>query len=108
MRSHQSTPDWCLRNHEHSTMIKEIPPQICLLALLTFGCARVASASTVASDDASQAPYTNGWQAGDNGGTGFGPWTFAFSGLRTDLLYDPQFVDRGPLAGDHLDAPTFA
>jgi hypothetical protein len=24
------------------------------------------------------------------------------------LLYDPQFVDRGPLAGDHLGAPTFA
>src|SRR4051812_42176160 len=65
-------------------------------------------AVTIAADDASQSAYTNGWQAGDNGGTGFGAWTFAFSGNRSDLLYDPQFIDRSPLAGDHFGAPTFA
>src|SRR4051812_21258524 len=88
--------------------IKRTPPQIYLSALLAMGCARLASAITVASDDASQAPYANGWQAGDNGGIGFGAWTFSFSGNRPDLLFDPQFVDRGPLPGDHLGAPTFA
>jgi hypothetical protein len=88
--------------------LRRLPAHLFLVLLLASGQGRAASAITVASDDASQAPYTNGWQAGDNGGTGFGPWTFAFSGLRSDLLYDPQFIDRGPLAGDHLGAPTFA
>jgi hypothetical protein len=69
---------------------------------------RSAYALTLASDDASQLAYTNGWQAGDNGGTGFGPWVLAFSGNRGDLLYDPQFIDRAPLPGDTLGAPTFA
>src|SRR3954452_7909762 len=88
--------------------IKRIPPQICLFAVLAISYQRLATAVTVASDDASQAAYTNGWQAGDNGGTGFGAWTFAFSGNRGDLLYDPQFIDRAPLPGDHLGAPTYA
>src|SRR4051812_1740851 len=88
--------------------IKTRPPQIYLFALLAIGCARLASAITVASDDASQTAYADGWQAGDNGGAGFGAWTFGFSGSRPDLLYDPQFIDRGPLPGDHLGAPTFA
>src|SRR4051795_8426695 len=71
--------------------LRRLPAHLFLVLLLASGQGRAASAITVASDDASQAPYTNGWQAGDNGGTGFGPWTFAFSGLRSDLLYDPQF-----------------
>src|SRR4051812_1432811 len=88
--------------------IKRIPPQICLFAVLAISYQRLATAVTVASDDASQAAYTNGWQVGDNGGTGFGASTFWFSGLRSDLLYEPQFIDRGPLPGDHLGGPTFA
>jgi hypothetical protein len=84
-------------------------PALCFIVFgLAISYPRLASAITVASDDASQAPYTNGWQAGDNGGIGFGAWTFGFSGIRSDLLYEPQFVDRGPLPGDHLSAPTFA
>jgi hypothetical protein len=84
-------------------------PALCFIVFgLAISYPRLASAITVASDDASQAPYTNGWQAGDNGGIGFGAWTFGFSGIRSDLLYEPQFVDRGPLPGDHLGAPTFA
>src|SRR5262249_43182792 len=27
-------------------------------------------------DVATNSPYADGWQAGDNGGTGFGPWSF--------------------------------
>jgi hypothetical protein len=30
--------------------------------------------STLAFDDATDAAYDDGWQAGDNGGSGFGPW----------------------------------
>src|SRR3954465_5736371 len=88
--------------------IKSTPPQICLFAVLAISYPRLATAVTVASDDASQASYANGWQVGDNGGTGFGAWNFGFSGNRPELLYDPQFIDRGPLPGDHLGAPPFA
>jgi hypothetical protein len=84
-------------------------PALCfVMVVLAISCRLSAAAVVGASDDASQAPYVNGWQAGDNGGTGFGAWTFAFSGNRPDLLYDPQFIDRGPLPGDNLGAPTFA
>lgn len=34
----------------------------------------------VASDDASNAAYNDGWQSGDNGGTGFGAWSLSTSG----------------------------
>src|SRR4051794_32651620 len=88
--------------------IKKILAHFFLFAFLAISYQRLAIAVTVASDDASQAAYTNGWQVGDNGGTGFGAWTFGFSGLRSDLLYEPQFIDRGPLPGDHLGGPTFA
>src|SRR6476619_4499680 len=68
--------------------------------------ADTASASVVASDNASNASYTDGWQTGDNGGIGFGPWTLSFSG--SGLLYPPQFIDRTPLSGNSLGAPAFA
>src|SRR5262245_9665487 len=32
--------------------------------------------ASAASDSALDPVYDNGWQAGDNGGTGFGPWDF--------------------------------
>lgn len=64
-------------------------------------------AVTISTDDASQQPYANGWQAGDNGGLGFGPWMFAFSGNDSGLFHDPQFIDRGPLAANSLSAPSF-
>jgi hypothetical protein len=69
-----------------------------------------AESAIVASDDASQPAYSNGWQAGDNGGTGFGAWTFAYSGNNTNgLLYSPQFIDTAPpLPANTLGAPSFA
>ncbi len=67
-----------------------------------------------ASDSAGNAPYADGWDAGDNGGTGFGSWAFSFSGDATLLnpIYsmDPSFIDGvglGPLAGNSLGAPAF-
>jgi hypothetical protein len=37
------------------------------------------SYAQIASDNATNAPYADGWQDGDNGGSGFGPWSFAGS-----------------------------
>src|SRR4051794_36194171 len=34
-----------------------------------------ARAAIVATDDASQATYNDGWQVGDNGGSGYQPWS---------------------------------
>jgi hypothetical protein len=62
----------------------------------------------IAFDDASQTAYANGWQAGDNGGAGFGPWSFTFSGNVNDLVHPPQFIDNAPLAANSLGAPAFA
>jgi hypothetical protein len=77
----------------------------CLTALVLTRSARSA---VFAADNASNAAYSDGWQAGDNGGTGFGPWIFSFSGSGSGLLYLPQFIDNGPLPGDSLGAPSFA
>jgi hypothetical protein len=66
-----------------------------------------ALAVTLAADDASQAAYSDGWQAGDNGGVGFGPWQLDYSGLIPGLFHDPQFIDQMPLSGNTLGAPAF-
>jgi hypothetical protein len=63
--------------------------------------------ATVASDEASQAAYADGWQNGDNGGTGFKPWSLAYSGVPTGLQHDPQFIARSPLSGNLLATPAF-
>lgn len=39
-----------------------------------------AFAANVASDNASNAAYSDGWQTNDNGGTGFGAWTLSTGG----------------------------
>src|SRR5438046_9319594 len=40
-----------------------------------LSCAGPARALVIASDDASQSAYSDGWQTGDNGGSGFLPWS---------------------------------
>jgi hypothetical protein len=66
-----------------------------------------APAVTIAADDASQSAYADGWQSGDNGGSGFGPWALDYSGLLPGLFHAPQFIDRLPLSGNSLGAPAF-
>jgi hypothetical protein len=62
-----------------------------------------------ASDNAGNPPYADGWQDGDNGGSGFNPWTSAFSGDSGAILHGgPKFIDNGPLAGNSLGKPAFA
>jgi hypothetical protein len=65
-------------------------------------------AVTIAADNASNPAYIDGWQAGDDGGIGFGPWDLAFSGNGIGLFHDPQFIDNVPLAGNSLGSPAFA
>jgi hypothetical protein len=81
-------------------------------------------AATLAEDKADHAgadPYDDGWQAGDNGGFGFGPWNFDLSynspvqqriddGLRTGTETSSMFNDIGrawtlfnPIGGDGGD-----
>jgi hypothetical protein len=79
-----------------------------IFVLLVSSVSEAGAATTIASDDASQAVYNNGWQAGDNGGTGFGPWTFKYSGVLTGLFHAPQFIDGPALSGNSLGAPAFA
>ena len=46
-------------------------------------------------DSATDPVYSDGWQAGDNGGTGFGPWSF--DGTYTSVLQ--QSMDDGLMTG---------
>ncbi len=49
--------------------------------------APVASAADIASDNASNAPYDDGWQYGDNGGTGFSEWRLFENGTEGSSGY---------------------
>jgi hypothetical protein len=89
--------------------IRSSIPAVVLAATCPIVCfmSKSPCVAAIAGDNASSSAYANGWQAGDNGGAGFGPWTLSFSGSSA-LLYPPQFIDNGPLAGDSLGKPTFA
>jgi hypothetical protein len=79
------------------------------LSLIAFAAVgNSAPAVTIAADDASQPAYADGWQTGDIGGSGFGPWALNYSGLLPGLFHAPQFIDRAPLSGNSLGAPAFA
>ena len=51
-----------------------------MLSLLALIMASVAQAATLGSDNTSSSAYSDGWQNGDNGGAGFGPWTLNTTG----------------------------
>lgn len=56
-----------------------------------------------ASDNAGNAPYADGWQTTDNGGTGFGPWTL------TATAGGVNSIDFAPANADNqLGAPAFS
>lgn len=44
------------------------------IALASLTCCIAANAAIIAQDNAGDAVYSDGWTAGDNGGTGFGAW----------------------------------
>jgi hypothetical protein len=88
---------------------KRLATIVSAISCLLMDCAgKPLLGATAASDNASEPAYSDGWQAGDNGGIGFGPWNLAFSGDASGLFHDPQFIDNVPLAGNSLGAPAFA
>jgi hypothetical protein len=59
----------------------------------------VSYAALIAADSATNAPYDNGWQAGDNGGFGWGAWDFTGTyntpvGQTIDIFSDPNDLGR--------------
>jgi PEP-CTERM motif len=52
---------------------------------------QVASASLPAFDIASNAAYDDGWQSGDNGGVGFGPWDLQAIDVNMDMVTNASF-----------------
>jgi hypothetical protein len=83
---------------------------LCVLAAI---CAVPVMASVShagpASDTAANAAYADGWQSGDNGGTGFMPWELLYSGVTNTLQQPgPHFIDTAPaLPANTLGAPAF-
>jgi hypothetical protein len=51
-----------------------------MLALSILAVASMLQGAPIAFDNASQPAYDDGWQSGDNGGSGFGPWSFSGNG----------------------------
>jgi hypothetical protein len=67
-------------------------------AVMALSFCSIALCATVASDNASNAAYSDGWATGDNGGTGFGTWTLTQSGGGNKGSY---------IGGTALGATTF-
>lgn len=74
--------------------------------LATVSLTLSAQAASPASDNAANAAYADGWQVGDNGGTGFQPWIFDYTGI-APTNHSDHFIDNAPLAGNSLGAPAF-
>ena len=62
-----------------------------ILVAFTVVLTQSASGVIVASDEADNAPYNDGWQTGDNGGTGFGAWTLTQTSGNIDG-FNGQFI----------------
>lgn len=78
---------------------------MCVSGLAMFGTCPYVQAAP-ASDNAGNAAYADGWQDGDNGGTGFMPWVLTYSGI-APANHSDHFIDTAPLAGNSLGAPAF-
>ena len=81
------------------------------VALITLFAVPAASAATLAFDAASHSAYADGWQNGDNGGSGFQPWQLLSGAdpgqLNPIYMMDPHFVDIGSLTANTLSPPSF-
>lgn len=90
-------------------------PQLLLGLAATLALAAPATVvASAAHDDASSPAYADGWDDGDNGGVGFGPWNLSFDGdansLNPAYNSDPHFIDGvgvGPLGTNLLGSPAF-
>jgi hypothetical protein len=71
----------------------------CAIGAATAFASAMSYAATIAYDTATDAPYDDGWQAGDNGGFGFGPWDFTGTyntpvGQTMDIFSHPNDLGR--------------
>ena len=72
---------------------------VCLVGASTAWSSAVSYAALIAADSSTNAPYDNGWQAGDNGGFGWGAWDFTGTynspvGQTIDIFSDPNDLGR--------------
>jgi PEP-CTERM motif-containing protein len=72
---------------------------VCMIGASPAWSAAVSYAAFLAADSATNAPYDDGWQAGDNGGFGFGAWDFTGTyntpvGQTMDIFSDPNDLGR--------------
>ena len=72
---------------------------VCMVGASTAWSSAVSYAALIAADSATNAPYDNGWQAGDNGGFGWGAWDFTGTyntpvGQTIDIFSDPNDLGR--------------
>jgi hypothetical protein len=72
---------------------------VCMVGAATAWSSAMCYAASIAFDSATNAPYDDGWQAGDNGGVGFGPWDFSGTystpvGQTMDVFSAPNNLGR--------------
>jgi hypothetical protein len=75
----------------------------CVLAGGTAWSSAVCYAAQVAFDTPDNSVYNNGWQVGDNGGFGFGPWNF--DGTYNSPPPGQQAIDNGLKSGGTGSSP---
>lgn len=66
-----------------------------IVAGATTWSSAVCYAVQLASDTAANAAYNDGWQEGDNGGFGFGPWSFDGTVTNNPVPGEPDLPDDG-------------
>lgn len=71
-----------------------------IIAAIALVAASQTFAANLAGDNASNAPYADGWQSGDNGGFGFGAWTLT---AQNSPNGSGHFIGSSTANGDGLD-----
>jgi hypothetical protein len=72
---------------------------VCMVGPATAWSSAMSYAALIAADSATNAAYDDGWQAGDNGGFGWGPWNFSGTyntpvGQTIDIFSAPNDLGR--------------
>jgi hypothetical protein len=76
--------------------------------IMAMSLASAARATIIASDNASSAAYNNGWTTGDNGGFGFGAWSFITPAGTSAFTGDSTANGGGGGAGINTTTDPFA
>ena len=90
-----------MKRQKNMTTLTAATKLLSLFALLLLSINAPAEAQFCFASDASAAAYDDGWQAGDNDGTGFGPWSL--STTSSDPNRNGHFIFTSTLNGDGAD-----